>query len=179
MFFGEAGDIFSRQLLIYEDNVRFHAEGFGGKIPRENILISNFVLTAVTNCVTWDVCSSSKKEERWPRMGYLPLNGRQTEGFTACFLSFQSDRLKLKQQYLELCGVFGDLRPNPWKLINFAVTCTPRSQASHLSFSNSVCVRVCVLAHLTSKYIQIAHVRMMQNRLLFFFSWAIVALLCV
>lgn len=61
MFLGEAGDIFSRQLLIYEDNVRFHAEGFWGKIPQENILISNFISTAVTNCVTWDVCSSNKK----------------------------------------------------------------------------------------------------------------------
>lgn len=45
----------SIQLLIYEDNVRFHAEGTGGKIPQENILISNFILTAVTNCETWDV----------------------------------------------------------------------------------------------------------------------------
>lgn len=52
MFFGEAGDIFSRQLLIYEDNVRFHAKG-----TQENILIRNFILTAVTNCVTWDVWS--------------------------------------------------------------------------------------------------------------------------
>lgn len=55
MFFGEAGDIFSRQLLIYGDNVGFNAEGTGGEIPQENILISNFILTAVTNCETWDV----------------------------------------------------------------------------------------------------------------------------
>lgn len=62
-----------------------------GEIPPNNILIINFISTVVaTISEVFGMCVWNRRVAK-----------------------FQNDRLELKQQYLESCGVSGDLRPNP------------------------------------------------------------------